>query len=73
MTVRTTRLSGFLRLKALASLRGVRRHTLRFVDEAAWRSRWLDRVAETLRLDTAAALEIVRLAALVRGYGDTYR
>lgn len=73
MTVRTTRLSGFIRLKGLASLRRVRRQTLRFAEEAAWRRRWLGLVEEAMPLDPAAALEIVHLAALVRGYGDTYR
>ncbi|RTL61159.1 MAG: indolepyruvate oxidoreductase subunit beta family protein [Hyphomicrobiales bacterium] len=73
MTVRTTRLSGFIRLKGLASLRRVRRRTLRFAEEAAWRRRWLGLVEEVLLVDPAAALEVVQLAALVRGYGDTYR
>lgn len=73
MTVRTTRLSGFLRLKALAGLRRWRPKTLRFTEEQAWRTRWLALIERTLAVDPAAAREVVALAALVRGYGDTYR
>ncbi|MDX2203696.1 MAG: indolepyruvate oxidoreductase subunit beta family protein [Hyphomicrobiaceae bacterium] len=73
MTVRTTRVSGFLRLRALAALRGWRRKTLRFAEEEAWRRRWLGLIERALAADPAAAREIVALAALVRGYGDTYR
>ena len=73
MTIRTTRLSGFVRLKALAALRPWRPRTLRFAEEELWRTRWLDLVSRTLALDPSAAHEVVALAALVRGYGDTYR
>lgn len=73
MTVKTTRLSGFLRLKTLAALRRWRPKTLRFAEEQAWRSRWLALIERALEVDPAAAREIVALAAIVRGYGDTYR
>lgn len=73
MQVRTTRLSGYVRLRALASLRRWRPRTLRFAEEAAWRERWLELVARTLAADAAAAREVVATAALVRGYGDTYQ
>jgi indolepyruvate ferredoxin oxidoreductase beta subunit len=73
LKVTTTRLSGFLRLKMLAGLRRWRPYTLRFAEEEAWVSRWLDLVERTLALDPAAAREVVATAALVRGYADTYR
>jgi indolepyruvate ferredoxin oxidoreductase beta subunit len=73
LKVTTTRLSGFLRLKALAGLRRWRPRTLRFAEEEAWVERWLDVVERTLAVDPAAAREVVATAALVRGYADTYK
>ena len=73
LKVTTTRLSGFLRLKALAALKGWRPRTLRFTEEDAWVERWLGLVDRTLAFTPAAAREVVASAALVRGYGDTYK
>ena len=73
MRVRTTSVSGFLRLKALAALRRFRRASLRHAQEEAWIARWLALVERALALDAAAAREIVEAAGLVKGYGDTYR
>jgi indolepyruvate ferredoxin oxidoreductase beta subunit len=73
LKVTTTRLSGFLRLKALAGLRRWRPRTLRFAEEDAWVEHWLGLVERTLAIDPAAAREVVATAALVRGYADTYK
>jgi indolepyruvate ferredoxin oxidoreductase, beta subunit len=73
LKIKTTRLSGFLRLKLLASLRFWRPRTLRFAEEEAWVERWLDLVQRTLAVDPAAAREVIASAALVRGYADTYK
>jgi indolepyruvate ferredoxin oxidoreductase beta subunit len=73
LKVKTTRLSGFLRLKLLAGLRFWRPRTLRFGEEEAWIERWLSLVERTLAVDPAAAREVVATAALVRGYADTYK
>jgi indolepyruvate ferredoxin oxidoreductase beta subunit len=73
LKVTTTRLSGFLRLKALAGLRRWRPRTLRFAEEEAWVERWLGLVERTLAVDPAAAREVVATATLVRGYADTYK
>jgi indolepyruvate ferredoxin oxidoreductase, beta subunit len=73
LKVTTTRLSGFLRLKALAALKGWRPHTLRFAEEEAWVERWLELVDRTLSMSPAAAQEVVATAALVRGYAETYQ
>ena len=73
LKIRTTRLSGFLRLRLLAGLRRWRPRTLRFADEEAWVERWLSLVERTLATDPAAAREVVATAALVRGYADTYK
>jgi indolepyruvate ferredoxin oxidoreductase, beta subunit len=73
LKIRTTRLSGFIRLSALSALRFWRPRTLRFAEEEAWTARWLSLVERTLALDTDAAREVVATAALVRGYADTYK
>jgi indolepyruvate ferredoxin oxidoreductase beta subunit len=73
LKVRTTRLSGFLRLKFLSVLRFWRPRTLRQAEEEAWVERWLALVDKTLAADPEAAREVVATAALVRGYGDTYK
>lgn len=73
LKVRTTRFSGFLRLRLLAGLKFWRPRTLRFAEEEAWIERWLELVEQTLAVDPAAAREVVASAALVRGYADTYK
>jgi indolepyruvate ferredoxin oxidoreductase beta subunit len=73
LKVRTTRLSGHLRLTLLAALRRWRPRTLRFAEEAAWVERWLGLIERSLAVDPAAAREIVATAALVRGYAETYK
>jgi indolepyruvate ferredoxin oxidoreductase beta subunit len=73
LEITTTRLSGYLRLRALAGLRGWRPRTLRFAEEEAWVERWLELVERTLAISPAAAREVVASAALVRGYADTYK
>jgi len=73
LKVKTTRLSGFLRLKLLAGLKFWRPRTLRFAEEEAWIERWLGLIERTLAVDPAAAREVVATAALVRGYADTYK
>ena len=73
LKVRTTRFSGFLRLKLLASLKFWRPRTLRFAEEDAWIERWLALVEQALAVDPAAAREVIASAALVRGYADTYK
>jgi indolepyruvate ferredoxin oxidoreductase beta subunit len=73
LKVRTTRFSGYLRLKALAALRGWRPHTLGFAEEEAWAERWLELIDRTLAMSPAAAQEVVATAALVRGYAETYK
>jgi len=73
LKVTTTRLSGFLRLKALAALKPWRPRTLRFAEEEAWVERWLALIERTLAVSPAAAREVVATAALVRGYADTYK
>lgn len=69
--VRTSRVSGFVLLYALASLRVFRRHTLRFIEEDARIRAWLDLVGEVSRGDCALATEVAECQTLVKGYGGT--
>lgn len=73
MKVRTTRFSGFLRLRVLAGLRRWRPRTLRHAQEMAWLDRWLEQLHGALAIAPAAAKELAETAKLVRGYGTTYK
>ena len=73
MRLRSTRFSGFVRLRLIAALRRFRRGTLRFAEEEAWIEHWLALVDRTFAVCPEAACEVVATAALVRGYSDTYR
>lgn len=73
LKVKTTRFSGFARLKLLSALKFWRPRTLRFAEEEAWVERWLGLVERALAVDPAAAREVVATAALVRGYAETYK
>mgnify|MGYP003667197798 FL=1 len=68
----TTKLSSFLMLYFMASLRRIRRKTLRFHQEHAAIDGWLDRVRRALSQDNALAVELVRCQRLIKGYGDTH-
>ena len=71
--VRTTSLRGFLMLYGVASLRPLRRRTLKYVDEQARIERWLGQVDESAAADPQLAIEITRCQQLVKGYGDTFQ
>lgn len=73
MYVKTTSVTGFLMLRALAWLRPWRRGTLRFAVEQQTIERWLDAVKAAAQRDLALALEIALCGRLIKGYGDTYR
>lgn len=70
--VKTSSIRGFLLLYAVASLRPMRRSSLRFGVELARIDDWLARVARIAPRDPALALEVVRCQRLVKGYGDTH-
>ena len=73
LKVRTTRFSGFIRLKFLAYAKRWRLKSLRHHEEMDWLGRWLDHVERALEVAPEAAIEIVETARLVRGYGSTYK
>jgi indolepyruvate ferredoxin oxidoreductase beta subunit len=70
--VRTTSLSWFLSLSALAALRPLRRLTLRFAREHERIAAWLEDATEAAKVDQDLALEIIACQALVKGYGETH-
>jgi indolepyruvate ferredoxin oxidoreductase beta subunit len=71
--VRTTTVSGYLRVWLLARLRALRPMSWRAHMEHERIDRWLDAVGRTLARDDALACEVARLARLVKGYGDVRR
>ncbi|MCK9512585.1 MAG: indolepyruvate oxidoreductase subunit beta family protein [Pigmentiphaga sp.] len=70
--IRTSSLGGFLLLYAVYSLRGLRRHSLRFEREAQEIQEWLDLLARTAAVDYRLACELAECPRLIKGYGDTY-
>ena len=70
--VKTTSLRGFLLLYMVASLKPLRRRSLRYCEEQKQLAEWLDTVVEIARTDYALAVEIAHCRGLVKGYGDTH-
>jgi len=73
MEIETTSFFGFARLKLLASLRRIRRSTLRYQREQRDIEVWLDLIKQAARIDTGFAREVAECARLIKGYGDTHR
>jgi len=71
--VRTTTVSGYLRVWLLARLRALRPVSWRAHVEHGRIDRWLAAVAGALARDEALAREVAQLARLVKGYGDVRR
>jgi indolepyruvate ferredoxin oxidoreductase beta subunit len=70
--IKTTSVRGFLLLYGVASLRRIRRASLRYRHETARISQWLSMIADAAVGDLALALEIAECQRLVKGYGDTH-
>ncbi|HUN44535.1 MAG TPA: indolepyruvate oxidoreductase subunit beta family protein [Acetobacteraceae bacterium] len=70
--IETTSVGGFLLLRVIASLRRIRRATLRYVEEQERIEAWLGRIAAVKDRDADLALAIARCQRLVKGYGDTH-
>ncbi|MEO8123961.1 MAG: indolepyruvate oxidoreductase subunit beta family protein [Burkholderiales bacterium] len=71
--IKTSGLPGFLMLYFLASLRPMRRASLRYRNENVAIDAWLQRVDETAaRGDYLLAVEIAECQRLIKGYGDTH-
>ena len=71
--VKTTTVSGYLRLWLLTLLRPLRPISYRAHEEHARIDRWLAAVARCRAWDVALACEVARAAQLVKGYGDVRR
>jgi indolepyruvate ferredoxin oxidoreductase beta subunit len=70
--IRTTSLRGYLLLYCVASLKGMRRKSLRFQVEQARIGQWLGHIEREAGADYALALEVAESQRLVKGYGDTH-
>ena len=73
MKIKTTRFSGFLRLRCLTYAKRWRQRSFRHNEEMEWLRRWLGHIERALGRSPDSALEIVETARLVRGYGSTYK
>jgi indolepyruvate ferredoxin oxidoreductase, beta subunit len=72
MEVKSSSVSGFLRLKLLASLRRWRPWSHRYIEEQQQIEAWLGHIAAAAPRSSALALEIAECARLIKGYGDTH-
>lgn len=76
VTLQTTSVTGALALRALAALRPLRPHSLRFAREQQAIEDWLVALELALTHDArwggGAAVAVARLPRLIRGYGDTH-
>ncbi len=70
--IKTSSLRGYLLLYLVASLRGIRRSTLRFQVERQRMGEWLRAIERLAPSHPALALEVARSQRLVKGYGDTH-
>ncbi|MBM3600481.1 MAG: indolepyruvate oxidoreductase subunit beta family protein [Alphaproteobacteria bacterium] len=73
MHVRTSTVTGYLLMRLLARMTGLRRKSSRFHDEQALIERWLVAVKAAAAESIDLALEIAECARLIKGYGDTHR
>lgn len=68
----TTRLRGYLPQYLLAGLRRWRRGTYRYEMEESRLERWHQAIDRAWEKDRTLALEVVRCARLLKGYGETH-
>ena len=71
--VKTTTVSGYLRVWLLARCRRLRPTSYRAHHEHARMERWLTAVSRAASLDVDLAREVAGAAALVKGYGEVRR
>ena len=64
---------GLRRLKIEAAFRRWRLFSVRYARERAWVERWLHMIDRCLIKQPGAASAIVETAAMIEGYGDSYR
>ncbi|RQH02783.1 indolepyruvate oxidoreductase subunit beta family protein [Paraburkholderia dinghuensis] len=70
--VKTSSLRGYLMLYVVASLRGMRRRTLRYELENERIEAWLAQIVGTATHNPELAVEVAQCQRLVKGYSDTH-
>ncbi|WP_299772217.1 indolepyruvate oxidoreductase subunit beta family protein [uncultured Pseudoteredinibacter sp.] len=70
--LQSAKLSGFLQLYFLASMKSGRRKTLRYSHENNNIEAWLERVQQATSKDYQTAFEIAKCQNLIKGYSDTH-
>ena len=73
MHIKTSSVSGYLLVRALAWLKPWRPHSYRYQEEQRLIERWLGLVRDAAGRDAGLAVEIAQCARLVKGYGETHR
>jgi indolepyruvate ferredoxin oxidoreductase beta subunit len=73
MEIRTTSVSGYLRLLLLARLLRFRPQSYRYRQEQAAIEAWLAHIVAAVAKSETLALEITECAQLLKGYGDTLK
>ncbi|MBP8294608.1 MAG: indolepyruvate oxidoreductase subunit beta family protein [Burkholderiales bacterium] len=71
LKIGTHGVAGMLALRALAGLKGLRRHGSRYAQEQQAIERWLAAVETGARLDWTLGNEIAECGRLIKGYGST--
>lgn len=71
--LKTTSVSGFFMLWAVARMRRFRRSGYRYVEEQHNIDQWLNAVEDSAGISRAFALEVAEMARLIKGYSGTYR
>ena len=71
--VKTTSVSGFLLLYAVARLKRFRRGSLRFAEETRSIDAWLATILRLAPVNHQLAAEVAETRTLLKGYGDTRR
>jgi indolepyruvate ferredoxin oxidoreductase beta subunit len=71
LRVRADGIGGFMLLRLLAALRGIRRGGSRYAEEQALIERWLGAVARATRTDWDLGHELALCGRLIKGYGET--
>jgi indolepyruvate ferredoxin oxidoreductase beta subunit len=70
--IRTSTVTGFLFLHALAGMKRWRRATLRYHEENGRIESWLSRIEALAPNNYALAVELARAQRLIKGYGETH-
>jgi indolepyruvate ferredoxin oxidoreductase, beta subunit len=73
MEINSVSVSGFLRFWMLAKLKVWRRYSYRYQQEQAAIENWLACIKEVAERSPDLAMEVIELARLIKGYGDTLK